>query len=318
MSLPLYLICVNYNKIEYPLEVIYDYINCEKPKNVTTKLLLIDNSKNPILDQKFDFTLYNDIRYYKFPDKNKAKAINHSIGSYINEDEALIICIDNDINFKKYFLSNYYESFKIQGSDFFYGSSFKVNIPKNIDSNLIPFLAGSQIGKPDAEFVKMKTMIFMGCSYSFLKSQWQNVGGLDIRFSPGSKHGLGAEESVFQKKLKHFGYKPFLVTSNTVIHKPDEQSYKISNVLLRHKNNGYTHGFQNLISGSINKFHKKIIYLSWNCIVTLIKGNWLKFRFKLNYLIGYSQSFILYLKTDDQTSFLNNENQKMKKTRYTK
>lgn len=313
MNLPLYLICVNYNKIEYPLEVIHDYINCEKPKNVITTLLMIDNSENPILDKKIDFTLYKDIRYYKYPKKNKAKAINHSISSLITEEDALIICIDNDINFKKDFLSKYYGSYIDKGSDFFYGGSFQVNIPNNIDSNVMPFLMGSQLGKSDAEFIKMKRLIFMGCSYAFLKSQWKNVGGFDIRFSPGSKHGLSAVESVFQKKLKHFGYKPFFVPSNSVIHKPLEESYTINNVLRRQKNNGYTHGFQNLISSGIYKFFKKIIYLSWDCIVTLIKGNWINFRFKFNYLIGYFQSFVLYLKIDNKTSFLNDGNQEMEK-----
>lgn len=315
MSLPLYLICVNYNKVKDPLEVIYDYINCDKPKNIITTLLMIDNSDNPILHKKIDFALYKNIRYYKYPKKNKANAINYAISKLINEDDALIICIDNDINFNKDFLSKYYDSFITNGQGFFYGGSFQVNIPNNIDSNVMPFLMGSQLGKTDAEFIKMERMMFMGCSYAFLKSQWKTVAGFDVRFSPGSEYGLSAVESVFQKKLKHFGYKPFFITSNSVIHKPLIESYKIKNVLLRHKNNGYTHGFQLLISSSINKFYKKIIYLCWDCIVLLIKGNWITFRFKINYLTGYVQSLILYLKIEDKKSFLIDGNQEVEKTR---
>src|SRR5690606_27869404 len=120
----------------------------------------------------------------------------------IPEEEALVILIDNDILFKKDFILNYYNAAIDKGNKYYFGGALEVEVPNNIEELLIPYLSISATGKSDNAFIKQKNPMFLGCNYCVFKTQWKYVNGLDERFSAGSKYGLGADESIFQKKLK--------------------------------------------------------------------------------------------------------------------
>lgn len=304
--LPLYLLMVSYQREERALAVIENYINCNKPHSKVI-FLVVENSEVPRLGEFFNFNEHQDILCHYFNNKNKAAAVNFAVENLIPEEEVLIVHVDNDVRFDPDFLLKYYEAAIFNGSKFFFGGSFKVEIPATLDPNLLPYVQGSAKGKSDIGFQKMQSLIFLGCSYSFFKSQWKTVNGLDERFSPGSKYNLGAEESVFQKKLKHAGYKPFFIKKNTIEHKPLPSVYSLENILKRQENNGYTHGFQDLIEDK-DKFKKKyigrLLYLIKKSAVLCYKGKVLHFKMKFSYAKGYFKAFPLFLRIPNRKSFL--------------
>lgn len=302
---PVYILVVSYGKSEYTRSVIDDFFQSKKPVT-DTKLLIIENGPQPELKTIVKSKFYKEVVYHYLNTPIKAKAINFAIRNCIPEDEAFIICIDNDIRFKADFIIKYFEAALEHGNNYYFGSSFSVTLPE-IDPNLIPYLQGSQQGKTDREFEKMTKRMFLGFSYAFFKSQWRRVNGLDERFSPGSKYGLAAEESVFQKKLQHAGFKPSFVPNNEVEHRPLPNSYSLSAILDRQENNGYTHGFQDLIqnkSGLQIIYFKKLFYLLKRSTVLFFKTDKISHKVKVAYLIGYFKALPLFLKTSEKHDFL--------------
>lgn len=306
MSWPVYLLMVSYKRKDSAINIINQYRNALKPSS-KTKMLVIENNEEPLLPNFFQFFQYSDISYFHFKNKNKACAVNYAIDNLIKEKEALIIHIDNDIKFSKDFLIRYYNAALQKGTSFYFGGSFLVNYPKN-ESRLLPYLNRSAVGKKDEEFLKMRRLMFLGFSYSFFKSQWEVVNGLDERFSPGSEHNLAAEESIFQKKLKYAGFKPFFVVKNVVEHCPAPEVYKFKNILLRQENNGFTHGFQNLINTGNRlkiKYLKNLLYHVKGCVIFKFKNDSnIKWEVKYAYTKGYMKALILYFKIDNKKSYL--------------
>lgn len=306
MNFPVYLLMVSYGKPFYGLSVIRDFLKAKKP-DTKTRFIVIENSEKPDLNKMFAFSEHPDLLYYHFENKNKAAAINFAVKDLIDEEEAIIIAIDNDIKFDIDYLIKYYKAALAKGNQFYFGTSFFVNFPNDVAKNLVPFLQGSARGKPDAEFKKMKNLMFLGFSYAFFKEQWKAVGGLDERFSPGSQYGLAAEESVFQKKLKHAGYIPFLIENNAVEHLPVPESYEENWVLKRQENNGFTHGFQDLISTNFLQFtYPKKLFFFIQRTITLFPKRENKLAGKMNaaYIKGYFKAFLLFLNIKNKKSFL--------------
>lgn len=304
--LPLYLLMVSYKRADSAVAIIQNFIKALRP-NTKVEFLVVENSDKRILPDIFDFSSYLDITYSYFNNKNKAKAVNYAIENLVKEQNALIVHIDNDISFQENFLINYYTAALKKGEGYYFGSSFFVNNPKNYNRNLIPYLSGSAFGMPDKQFKKMKRLMFLGCSYAFFKSQWQKVNGLDERFSPGSKYRLGGEESIFQKKMVHAGFVPHFIKNNQVEHKTLPELYTFKNVMNRQQNNGYTHGFQNLIiSSNIFKTDciKRLLGLIKRCIILFFKNDNIKFKMKYAYTRGFFKAFILYFKINDTSSYL--------------
>lgn len=305
-GLPIYLVMVSYQREEKALSVIENYLTSIKPCK-ELNFIVVENSETPRLSNFFNFHEHEDIIYHYFENKNKAAAVNFAIGNLIPEEEALIIHVDNDIRFASDFLLKYYQAALAKGRNFFFGGSVSVNIPKSFDPDLLPFIQGSARGKSDLEFIKMKRLMFLGCSYAFFKAQWKTVDGLDERFSPGSKYGLAADESVFQKRLVHAGYSPVFVERNCVEHFPVFESYDKNIVLKRQKNNGFTHGFQDLISTKflLLKYFKKLFFLIRGTMIIFPKRE-KRFLFKMKtaYTKGYIKAFLLYIKTQDKKDFL--------------
>lgn len=306
MKPPLYLLMVSYERPVCAISVIEDYLEAKKPDAIT-KFIVVENSNNPSLKMNFEFSKHPDLLYYHFANKNKAAAINFAIKKLISEKEAFIIAVDNDIRFGPNFLCNFYNLGLRKGQKNYFGSSFSVQLPKDIDRNLIPFVQGSAKGKTDAEFRKMRSLMFLGFSYAFFKSQWKAVRGLDERFSPGSKYGLAAEESVFQKKLMYAGYTPCLIEKNSVEHHPLSENYNENNVMKRQENNGFTHGFQDIIGTKFLQFvyTKKLFFFIRRTITIYSKGeNKLLFRMTAAYTRGYFKAFLLFLIIKDRKNFL--------------
>jgi hypothetical protein len=304
--LPLYLLMVTYGKPLYALYVIENFLEARKPET-KTKFIVVENSLEPELENVFNFSKHPDIIYYHFQSRNKARAINFAIREYVREEDALILAIDNDIKFKKEYLIKYYRAALEYGKKYYFGTSFIVKIPEHVDKNLKPFLQGSAKGKSDASFRKMKNLMFMGFSYGFFKSQWEVVGGLDERFSPGSLHGLAAEESVFQKKLRHAGFLPTLVERNSVEHIPGPEAYKETCVKKRQANNGFTHGFQDIIASSWGDFTytKKLFFFLRKTLITYFNNeNRLLHKMTAAYTKGYCKAIFLFLKIKNKKSFL--------------
>jgi hypothetical protein len=298
---PIYLLMISYKREESAIAIINNYLKANKP-NVKTRFILIENSPFQKLPSLFpNIQEMELVSYHYFQNSNKSKAVNYAINNYITESEALIVHIDNDINFDNDFLVNYHKTATEKGPLFYFGAGFRVPPPEIKDSRLMPFVQGSALGKTDTEFLKMKNPMFLGFNFCFFKSQWQKVKGLDERFGPGSKTNLSGDESVFQFKLKYVGYRPFFVENNYVLHQPEPVNYFKKNILKRVQNNGYTHGFQALIADK--NYLKKIAYLMKRCLILLIKGSIFELQFKYSYLFGHLHAYWLYLWIDNKKSF---------------
>lgn len=297
---------VNYNRKDSAKDVIADFIDCFKPQNPTT-LIIVENGENNTLKEDFNLNQITNILCFEFANSNKAAAINFGIKECIKEDEALIICIDDDIRFHKDFIINYSNAAKEYGDGSYFGTSFYVKKPTNFDNSLIPYMSGSTLGKPDNQFQQMRSPMFLGFSYAFFKSQWKAVDGLDERFSVGSQYGVGGEESVFQKKLKNKGFTPVFIENNRVEHKPLPILFTKYNVVKRQENNGYTHGFQNLVL-STKRFKSDVIKLFISlfvrCFILFFKDDRLKFQMKYAYTKGFFKAFFIYLIIENKNSFL--------------
>ncbi len=306
MKLPVYLLMISFGKVDAPIDVLNDYLAAEKPVT-KTKFIVVDNSEVPLLGKQFKFSDHPDIIYHHFRNRNKAAAINFAVKKLIKEEEALVICIDDDISFNVDYLWKYFQAAVKKGKGFYFGSSFFVNPPKDFDRNLVPYLSGSALGQPDAQFQKMNRLMFLGFSYCFFKSQWKKVDGLDERFSPGSKYDLAAEESIFQKKLKYAGFKPYFVKDNLIQHKPLPRLYSEKMVKFRQEQNGFTHGFQNLISSSktfkIDYFRQLTGYI-WQCLLFLFTKDRLDRSMKFAYTKGFFKALLLFLRYDDNRNYL--------------
>lgn len=303
---PVYLLMVSYGRVNSAISVIDDFNHSKKPP-VKTKFIIVENNEEPRLRKALTFGMNSDLIYYHFRNKNKAAAINYAVDNLIAEEEAQIICIDNDISFKQDYLLKYFDAAKKAGNSFYYGGAFFVIPPKNLNKNLIPYLSGSALGQPDKEFQNMRKLMFLGFSYSFFKSQWKAVNGLDERFSPGSKYDLAAEESIFQKKLQHGGFRPYFVRENVVEHRPERQLYTKKMVKFRQEQNGFTHGFQNLISSSRPfkvDFFKQLAGHTRRCIILRFTKKRLAYSMKLAYTKGFFRAFLLFMKNDDNRNYL--------------
>lgn len=304
-QLALYLVMVTYGRESSALKIIQDYNRASKPiKN--TSFLVVDNYKDSNLFRMLlDQGLINDITYITFPNSNKAAATNFAISNFVKHNHSLIIQIDNDVRFNSDFLKKYYECALKMGSQYYFGGSFRVNLPNSFDGKLIKFYQGSALGKPDGEFLKMKSLMFLGFNYAFFKSQWEKVNGIDERFGPGSKFNLGGDESVFQKKMKYEGLNPFFIENNQVLHKPEIVNYLKKNVLKRNRNNGYTHGFQFVINSNKTlkyDYWRKILGMLKSIVFGIVNKKILDVEFKVQYTIGYFLAFITYLRIPNKES----------------
>lgn len=304
-ELALYLVMVTYKREESAKRIILDFIKAKKPSK-KTYFIVVDNFKESKLEEMLmDSGLLKHIHYLKVDNPNKSAAINYAIKSCVTDENALIINIDNDIKFNNDFLIKYYNAAKRLGHNYYFGGSFYVNFPNTFNKTLIKYYQGSALGKPDEEFLKMKNLMFLGFNYAFFKSQWLKLNGLDERFGPGSKYNIGGEESVFQKKMKFFGFKPYFIEDNKVEHKPEASNYLKKNVLKRTRNNGLTHGYQMIVNSK-----KLLKYDYWiriggmtkSIIFDVFNNKCLQLQFKKQYALGYLQAFIVYLKEENKHS----------------
>lgn len=301
-----FLICISHNNLKKGNYILNQYINSDN--YIEGKLLFIENgSKKKYEAYKNNFKEHRNIEIYYSNNPNKAYCINYLIYDKIINDEALIVCIDDDISFPNDFLNNYKKVASNNKSIFFFGGSMKVDSDYNkyVEKNIISLYQQSQFSKSSQDFLKSKNMIFLGCNYAFFKSQWKWVNGLDERFGPGTEYGLAAEESVFQKKLKYVGYKPFFLNDVEVNHYPEIKSYNPVAVKERTKNNGYTHGFLKLINSN-HIFKYDYLYQLGGMFKSILefkfKNKKESFLYKKHYCIGYLNAFLLYIKINNNES----------------
>ena len=304
-NVPVYLIMISFGRKKNALSIIDNFKKSEKP-TLKTNFIVIENGPVPELKDLIEKN-GQSIIYRHFQNRNKAAAINFAIGQIIAEEEALIICIDNDIKFEHDFLLKYYNTALEKGNCYYFGTSVNVNIPHDLDERLLPYLSGSALGQPDEQFERMKTLMFLGCSYAFYKSQWKMVEGLDERFSPGSTFNLGADESIFQKKLKNADYKPFFIKNNPVEHFPESKLFQIDNILFRQEQNGFTHAFQNIVTShkvfKLDYFYQLAGYLK-KCLLLTFRDDVLKAKMNCAYTKGYFKGFLIYLKAENKKTYL--------------
>ncbi|WP_159429415.1 glycosyltransferase family 2 protein [Psychroflexus halocasei] len=292
---------IAFDKPDYTSKVMDCFIASKNISN--TKLVLVDNSDFECLVDKYYFKR-PDVVHFKTQFKNKSKALNQAVKAFCKQNNDFIISLDNDVEFDQFFLKKYIDSAKLKGLKYYFGTSFIVkNKPKIINQSTYRFLQGSQKGKTDQDFKKNK--MFLGFSYAFFKKQWLQVGGFDERFGPGSSMGLSGDESIFQKKLIFAGFKPFLIESNPIVHKPLNSSYRKERVLKRVKQNGLTHGFQKIIE-SKPEYFKRLLGLLWINCKLLIMFKFYDLHVQLKYLSGYLNSLIIYIKIEDKSSIYQN------------
>lgn len=305
-----YLICASYNNFKKGSHIIKQFVNSDN--NTRSQLLFVENGcEDNFKRYKEDFGSFEKISLVYSETPNKSKCINTLIASHINEDEALIICIDDDIDFPETFVKRYQEVAFEKGDKYFFGGGYKV--PKELmslaDKAHKKMYQSSQFSKTDAAFLNAKRLIFLGFNYAFFKTQWSYVNGLDERFAPGSTYDLAADESIFQKKLMHVGFKPILVTNNQVIHYPDAKSYQIESVQKRNIHNGYTHGFSFLIE-SKQFFKIDFFYRLSGMVKSLIeyklKKQKQKYVQKKYYTKGHFKALVTFLKIDNRKSIYHN------------
>jgi hypothetical protein len=303
-KLKTYLVCVTHNNPKKGLKIIEQFLN--SPNKEEGKLLLIENgSWSNFQNYKDRFGFYDVLEIHFSDNPNKSASLNYLVGQVIKDKEAIIICIDDDVEFPEYFMKNYKTAASEQGNIYYFGGSLKATIPNDVDEKIWPYLSISATGKSDEAYSKQKDLMFLGANYAFFKSQWTFVKGFDERFSAGSKYGLGADESIFQKKLKHVGYKPYLVKNNPVLHLTDSDLYTRVRIIARIQNNGYTHGFQLLIlKGGFSMYMKRGFYLSKRCLFLLFSGSFLKFNFRFSYLKGHILALWLFLTITNRSSYL--------------
>lgn len=305
----IYLLMVSFKREHKAISIVKNFL-AAREMVAKANFIVIENSPVKKLPNYFNFESHPDIIYQYHPNKNKAAAINYAIRELIKEKEAFIICIDNDIRFKQDYLLKYSKAAMQNGSQFYFGTSFFVNIPENINRKLIPYFSGAALGQPDVQYQNMQKLMFSGCSYAFFKSQWKLVNGLDERFSPGSTYNLGGDESIFQKKLKHVGFKPFLVKNNAVEHLPELKLYTLRNVTFRHEQNGLTHAFQNIIiSHQYFKwdYFKQLAGFLKKCFILTFQKDKLKTKMEWTYTKGYFKGFLVYLRIKNKKTYLNSK-----------
>lgn len=305
-----YLICASYNNYQKGSHIINQFVNSDN--NTRAQLLFVENgSEDNFKRYKEDFGNFEKVSLVYSESPNKAKCINRLIANYISEEEALIICIDDDIDFPETFVKRYQEVAFEKGNKYFYGGGYKVpsELMELANLNYKSWYQLSQFSKTDAAFKKSKRLIFLGYNYAFFKSHWHHVNGLDERFAPGSTYDLAADESIFQKKMMHVGFKPYHVTNNEVIHYPEPKSYELKSVQKRTIHNGYTHGFSFLIeSKKIFKFD--FFYRLSGMVKSLIeyklRRQKQKYLQKKYYTIGHFKALVTFLKIDNKKSIYHN------------
>jgi len=303
-KLKTYIVCVTHNNFFKGVKIIEQFLN--SPNMGEGRLLLIENgSLSNYQNYKYQYGI-NDVLEIHFSDNpNKSASLNFLVDQVIKDKEALIICIDDDVEFPDNFIMRYKEAASMKGNKYFFGGSLKATIPNDVDEKIRPYLSISATGKSDEAYSKQKDLMFLGANYAYFKSQWAFVNGYDERFSAGSKYGLGADESIFQKKLKHVGYKPYLVKNNPVLHLVDSELYTRARIISRIQNNGYTHGFQLLIlKRGFSIYMKRGIYLSKRCLFLFFSGSFSKFKFRFSYLKGHINAFWLFLTITNRKSYL--------------
>jgi hypothetical protein len=301
-----YIICVSFKNKVKGNNILKQYISSQNLNK--SKLLFVENgSKKNYETYINNYSNIHNVEIYFSESSNKSESINYLIREFIKEEEALIICIDDDIEFPDTFVSSYQEIAFSEGNKGFFGAAYTV--PESLTNLTLTkykkLYQGSQFSKIDDEFQKSNNLVFMGCNFAFYKTQWVYVRGFDERFGPGSKYKLAAQESVFQKKLKYVGYKACFVTNNKVIHLPDSESYKLESVKNRTKQNGFTHGFQFLINSSsflkLDYFFK-VSKMFKSLLIYKIKKRNIDFLSKYYYTVGYLKAAILYLIIDNKKS----------------
>lgn len=287
------------------LDVIKCYEKADKPHEQCA-LLIVENNTSKSLLNAFDFKQHDDIKCFYYPNKNKSAALNYVIGSKITND-SLMIFIDDDILFKKDFILKYYMAAVKKGKNFYFGSSFRTDIPASFKAELIPFLNASAQGKSDSTFLKMKNLMFLGFSFAAFRSQWKSVKGFDERFGPGTSYGMGGQESVFQKKLAAKGFTPYFVEKNSVRHIPLYHTFSAGRIAKRQESNGKTHGFQDLILSKETLrtgYFKKLAFLCRRLIVLRFQNEGLTFMMRSSYAKGYFKALFVYFITNDRKSYL--------------
>lgn len=306
MDFDTYLVCVSHDDRDKGTCIIKQFLNSENRN--ASKLLFIENGcqeKFKFYNTKFSENPEIDIFFINNP--NKAISLNYLIKNKIPNNEDLILCIDDDVKIPNHFVIKYKEIAKKKGNTFFFGAGMIVDKKYNqlVNKDYRKLYQQSQFTKDDKIFCKIDDLMFLGCNYGFFKSQWHFVNGFDDRFAPGSKFKLGAEESVFQKKLKYAGFKPCYIENNQVIHHPNKNSYKVQATKKRTQNNGYTHGFQYLINS--NKLLKydylyRLLGMVKSLIILKLRKKTGEYLHKKYYSIGYLKAFILYLKIKNKKS----------------
>ena len=310
MNLNTYLICVTHNDKKKGDGIIRQFIRSENKKGAT--LLLIENGNFDFyMKYKKSYSNEKSVKVFYSKSPNKSESLNFLISEKIKTDEALIICIDDDIDYPENFIKVYKNVALNKGNNYFYGGG--MILPKSynalVNEEYRSLYQLSQFSKNDEAFKKAKSLIFLGCNFSFFKSQWIRVNGFDERFGPGSQYGIAAQESTFQKKLIYVGFKPCLITNNKVVHYPEPNSYSLKSVKKRTTQNGLTHGFSFLIESQ--KFLKidffyRLLGMSKSLIEYKLKRQKNKYLQKKYYTIGHFKALITFLRIDNKKSIYYN------------
>jgi len=310
MNLLTYLLCVSFNNFKKGENIIQQFINSNN-KNQATLLLIENGSLENYNKYNEQFITEKSVELFYSKSPNKSKCLNYLINDVIKEDEALIICTDNDVKYPADFVKTYKETAFKAGKKYYFGGSMIVPklYNKLVNQNYKNLYQLSQFSKADKDFKKSKRPIFLGANFAFFKSQWKRVYGFDERFSPGSKYGIAAQESTFQKKLLFVNYTPLFVSNNHVIHYPEEKSYQLDAVKKRTKQNGLTHGFSKL-ANSKSKLKLDYLFRVGGLLKSLIKSKSIKnnsiYMYKKYYLIGHLKALRIYFFCDNRCSIYNN------------
>lgn len=305
MKLKTYLICISYNDFNKAKFIINNFLNTDN-KNYAELILVENGNKENYKQYRTEYRHERNIELLFFETPNKSTCLNRAING-IKEKDALIICIDNDVNFSNYFVKKYQDIAFKKGNRYYFGGGLIVPLEYTelINTNYKCLYQASQSTRNDVDFSKMDSLMFFGANFCFFKSQWIYVKGFDERFAPGSKYGLSGQESIFQKKLKYVGFIPNYVLSNAVTHYPEKESYSLKRIKERTRNNGYTHGFNRLINSQ--KFLKWDYLANISAMIKvmaifLIKNNKYKFTYKKEYFLGYFKSFFLFVRFENKKS----------------
>lgn len=216
---------------------------CDIPDGLSWEIIIVNNNCTDNTDQTVElFRTKLPFNYIKEPIQGLSRARNR--GLKISKGD-LLLFTDDDVLPDKYWVTSYYNAYKVSGAGFYFGGPVesKFELP-NLDKNLLkkapPSVKGLNLGNNLRQLSQNE--YFISANWACPRIYLNNVGLFDVsKGLSGGKVSVG-EETELMDRLNLMGLRALYLPQAKIVHYVPKSKCTLSHISSRLEAVGFNIG----------------------------------------------------------------------------